>query len=367
MREQKTRFKRTVLGICHGLLLLGLTASAAHAQFVPIINSAVVDYTKKTITLTGTSFGLSPAVNFDAMALTVQTATTTQIVAAFPAASPPSSFTPGTYFLYVKFSNYTVAVFTVDLGAVGPVGPAGPQGPQGPIGPPGGTGSQGPAGAQGPQGSQGPPGPQGPQGTTGATGPTGLAGATGAAGPPGTAGPSNFRLFIGNDTFTVPSGVSLIQIEAVGAGGAGANFGGGGGGSGAYERVALSVVSGSTYTVNVGVGASTVTGGTTLVTDASGTVVACGAAGQPGSGLAPGLGGLLIFFCPANFVLSGPNRIDIAGLVGQPGQPVVPLLGNNYGGFVQLNGSGGAPIMYGAGGGGTAGQNGSNGIVIISW
>src|ERR1700747_2898485 len=100
MREQNSAFKRTALGIFHGLLLVGLMASAAHAQFLPEINSAVVNYTSKTITLTGTKFGLGPMVNFDAMPLNVQTATATQIVAAFPSASPPSNFTPGTYFLF---------------------------------------------------------------------------------------------------------------------------------------------------------------------------------------------------------------------------------------------------------------------------
>jgi hypothetical protein len=51
----------------------------------------------------------------------------------------------------------------------------------------------------------------------------------------------------------------------------------------------------------------------------------------------------------------------------------VPVSANQYGGFVLLglNGSGGAPAMFGAGGGGTGNMTtseaGSNGIVVISW
>jgi hypothetical protein len=138
--------RKFILEVLHSLLVSGLLTSAAQAQSFPLINSATIDYTTKTITIAGTNFGSSPAVTFDAMALTVQTATNTQIVAAFPSASPPSSFTPGTYFLNIRFSNGRIAVFAVALGAVGPPGPQGPQGLTG------ATGATGPPGPQGPPG-----------------------------------------------------------------------------------------------------------------------------------------------------------------------------------------------------------------------
>jgi hypothetical protein len=131
--------------------------SPADADFdsFPIINSAVVDYGNKTITISGANFGLGPVITLGGVTLAVQTATSTQLVANFPAASPPSGFTPGTYFLKVKFNSDDPAFFVVALGAVGPAGPSGPQGP------PGAPGQQGPAGAPGVQGPAGPPGPSG--------------------------------------------------------------------------------------------------------------------------------------------------------------------------------------------------------------
>src|SRR5579864_8440891 len=162
---------------------LSISALAA-TQPSPIINSAVVTYTNNTLTISGSNFGSSPVVILSTMALTVQSSSVTQILAAFPSAAPPSSFAPGSYSLTVNFSNGKSAAFNVTLGAIGPQGPVGATGPSGPIGP---AGSQGPIGPQGPQGATG---PQGPQGLTGATGPQGPTGATGPQGPTGPPGPS---------------------------------------------------------------------------------------------------------------------------------------------------------------------------------
>jgi len=198
-------------------------------------------------------------------------------------------------------------------------------------------------------------------------------------GPPG---PSNFQVFTADGTFTVPSGVNTIQIEAVGAGGPGgpaaplvpggptAIPGGGGGGSGAYQKVVLGVVSGATYAVTVGVSGGLTT---TIVKDQTGRQVACGAGGEAGLLGGPGLPGTRIISCP-DFIFPAPNRLDIDGQIGQSGYvvPVSVLVttaggpGNGYG-QAGLAGNGGTPVMYGAGGGGTAGQNGTNGIVVISW
>ncbi len=198
---------RTV-GLCSALLVFTAVLGAQ----IPLIKSAVVDTVNKKLTLAGSNLGLSPVVTLGSVPLGVQSSTATQIVATFPSASPPSSFTPGDYFLTVSFSNHTISIFEVTLGAAGSPGPTGPQGPLGFQGPPGAQGLTGPAGAPGaagpqgvkgnigatgsigPQGGQGPIGPAGamgaagPAGSTGAIGPAGAVGATGAPGAPGPAG-----------------------------------------------------------------------------------------------------------------------------------------------------------------------------------
>jgi len=168
---------------------------------LPLVDSATVNYTQKTLTITGQNFGSSPTVTLDTLTLPTVSSASGQIVADFPNSQAPSSFTPGTYFLTVAFKNQLPVIFTVDIGANGPQGPTGPQGPVGPQGATGATGTSGPAGPAGPQGVAGPVGPagatgatgaQGPQGLTGATGATGAAGAAGAAGSAGTNGTNGF-------------------------------------------------------------------------------------------------------------------------------------------------------------------------------
>jgi len=115
MRKLNPHFCRCLSLVAAAALL----SFAAHAQS---ITSTTVDYTKNTLTITGTSFGLSPKITLATVTLTAQTATSTQIVAVFPSSSPPSSFVPGIYGLLVKFSNGKAAFF-VELGAIGPQGP----------------------------------------------------------------------------------------------------------------------------------------------------------------------------------------------------------------------------------------------------
>lgn len=100
----------------------------------------------------------------------------------------------------------------------------------------------------------------------------------------------------------------------------------------------------------------------------------CAGGGSGGGGLgAPGLGGTRLVSCP-EFIIPAPNRVDIDGQIGQTGQNLpltvfVSTAGGAGQGFGQLivPGNGGPPVMFGAGAGGTAGQNGSNGYVLISW
>ena len=176
-----------VLRAAAALVLWTGLATMSHADdAVPVITSAVVDYGGKTLTISGRQFGTGPTVTLASVTLTVQGATSTQIVATFPVSQPPSSLAPGDYSLNVVFTNRTLARFVATVGSVGPVGPPGPQGPAGLAG---AQGPQGPAGLQGTQGVAGSPGPKGDTGATGAQGAAGPEGPTGAAGPAGPTGP----------------------------------------------------------------------------------------------------------------------------------------------------------------------------------
>jgi hypothetical protein len=170
------------------LILVGLAAPRAQAAGLPVVISATVDYTHKTVTISGQNFGSSPTVTLDSITFPTMTAASKQIVADFPNTSPPSSFTPGTYFLTVTFRNQFPTIFAVDIGANGPQGLQGATGPAGPQGLQGTQGLTGAAGAVGAMGTPGPVGPAGIAGSTGPTGPQGLTGSTGPIGPQGSAG-----------------------------------------------------------------------------------------------------------------------------------------------------------------------------------
>src|ERR1700722_11441041 len=127
-------------------LALAISNLASAQITLPVIDSATVDYTAKTLTLSGASFGAGPKVSVGAVSLTVSSSSATKIVAAFPAAAPPSGFTPGDYLIPVPFNASLPTAGVLTLGAAGPVGPIGPAGPQGPAGAKGATGATGPAG-----------------------------------------------------------------------------------------------------------------------------------------------------------------------------------------------------------------------------
>jgi hypothetical protein len=175
------------------LVLLGLATPGVQAAGLPIVISATVDYARATLTITGQNFGSHPDVTLDKMNFATVSASASQIVASFPAGSPPSNFTPGTYFLTAQYRNQLPSIFTVDIGAAGPQGPqgaAGPSGPPGPQGVQGLAGAPGTPGAVGPMGSPGPMGPAGLAGAMGAAGSAGAQGPQGPAGSPGASGPA---------------------------------------------------------------------------------------------------------------------------------------------------------------------------------
>src|ERR1017187_2693970 len=188
--------KKALPAICTLLVLV----SASFAAPVPVtINSATINYTAHTITVTGAGFctGWQPLrVFLDNVALALASpCINTSVVARLPVAPQ------GTYNLTVINGSGGTATFDVTYGAVGPQGPQGIQGltgaagvtgPRGPPGPTGATGSQGLPGATGATGAAstvpGPTGPAGSIGLTGAKGATGTQGATGATGSQGTIG-----------------------------------------------------------------------------------------------------------------------------------------------------------------------------------
>lgn len=126
--------------------------------------------------------GVRPRVALGTLALSVVSATATQIDALVP-----GSVAPGSYLLTIDVgrgksddNEGKIDEFWVTIGAVGPQGPAGsagPQGVRGPMGPQGLQGLAGPAGNAGATGATGAPGPSGPQGAIGPAGPSGPGGA----------------------------------------------------------------------------------------------------------------------------------------------------------------------------------------------
>jgi len=168
--------------------LITVASVSAQAAGLPVVISATVNYTNNTLTIGGQNFGSSPTVTLDSMAFPTMSSASNQIVADFPSGTPPSSFTPGTYFLTLQFKNQLPAIFAVAIGANGPMGATGPQGPAGATGATGALGPAGPAGPTGSPGSTGMTGAQGPGGPVGATGPQGPGGPQGPQGVPGTNG-----------------------------------------------------------------------------------------------------------------------------------------------------------------------------------
>jgi hypothetical protein len=173
------------LGVLAMILLMPRQAAAFE---VPIVLSTTVDYNLGTLTISGRNLGRNPVVTLENENFPTVMASDSQIVANFPASTPPSSFKPGTYFLVLQYKGQLPSVFTVDLGSIGAQGPQGVVGPAGAQGLPGSQGAQGPMGAIGAQGPLGPPGPVGPAGAAGVMGPTGAMGAQGPAGSQGTPG-----------------------------------------------------------------------------------------------------------------------------------------------------------------------------------
>lgn len=213
--------------------------------------------------------------------------------------------------------------------------------------------------------------------------------------------------FTANGTFTVPSGITSVTVEVIGAGGRGGSNGGGGGGGGGYASGVYTVTPNVMYVVvvglaNSGTGTSSVTGlGLSATKGANGTTVShptIGGGGAGGTGIGgqtnrtggTGGGGYYTYF--------GGGGGGAAGSIGNGGVGgnTITYLGNCLtpggsgglsGGYPGGAGGKGAGFTdancnvtdsstvgenYGAGGGGGNGNSGpaasgANGFVMFSW
>ncbi len=211
-----------------GLAALALAAlvSVAHAEEQAwTIVSASVSADGKVLAIDGRNFRTPATVKLNDVALVIQSATATHIVATMP--QPP--LVAGTYLLSVAPAQghddrRAAATFDLTIGAVGP------------------------------------PGPKGADGQNGVNGADGAKGDKGDTGPAGPGGVRGFAEFVqpGDYQFIVPPDVTHILVEAWGGSGGGGSAdsvcGGGGGGAGGYVRAAVPVQPGQTLGIHVGGG-----------------------------------------------------------------------------------------------------------------
>lgn len=200
-----------------------------------------------------------------------------------------------------------------------------------------------------------------------------------------------FYSYVSNNSWTVPTGVNEVCIEAWGGGGG--SSAGGGGGSGGYVKAIFSVVAGQTITFTIGLGGGANNGGgTTFVNYGSNVFRAYGGFSNVNSG---GDGG---FIGNGN---GGPELQSVFGMKGEDGQPTrIEYQQKNATTFVKTfyygdggnapfrsgsSGKGGCRIVgesgtgifdnipstrgkFGGGAGASvSGKSASNGMVIIRW
>jgi len=207
-----------------------------------------------------------------------------------------------------------------------------------------------------------------------------------------------------SQSWTFPSGVNSVIIQAWGAGGGGSNGVGaapdgcsGAGGGGGEFRQSVIISSGSNLTINIGNGGSpglsgqstTITGGNSSVIAIGGGGGSCGGAGGSGGsggtgqiGFNGGAGYLGVIFTNASGSGGGggssagtnSNGTDATGAAGA----IAPTGGGNGGARGLVGGSSQSGFTPGGGGGGgsarnypssgsAAGASGANGQVIITY
>ena len=193
-------------------------------------------------------------------------------------------------------------------------------------------------------------------------------------------------------TFTVPAGVTSLQVEAWGGGGKGGkkisgNGAYGGGGGGAYAKKLITVTPGTTYTVSVGIGSINQT--TTAASDSwfdNTTLILAKGGHSVLDNTTSGASGGLFSDCIGDVRFSGGNGANGATNGGGGGSSagtaatgtaatnqngaIAPIGGGNG-----SSGSSGSPTINGSspGGGGGGGKNnddganGGAGKIIITW
>jgi hypothetical protein len=200
--------------------------------------------------------------------------------------------------------------------------------------------------------------------------------------------PNQVVLTSGSSTWTVPSGVTQVQVELVGGGGSGGNGntttpvgGGGGGGAGGYFRLVLNSTLASSLSYSVGAA-----GNNTTVTynGFTYTATAGGAGGNnavsntyPGVG---GSGGVPLYSantaCLSALVVNGGDGSSGGNLVSGTSSVYGGTGGASYFGSGSKGGPAGAAAAnataYGSGGGGGGnstgtGGTGAPGVVIITY
>ena len=277
-----------ILRACALFLALGAFLNAE--PNTPTITSAVPNFATNPprLTITGTEFGAAPAtVQLNSVPVSsIVSQTQTTIVCTFS-----SSLAPGTYLVTVTNNDtgkHATASVAITIGAVGPAGPPGPQGPAGPA-----------------------------------------AGVT-------------FEFAPFNRTFTVPQGVTRIQVEAWGAGGGASDDQLAVGGAGGYARALLSVNPGDTYTVVVGGGGK---GKPAIPGETDDSSAGFGGGGSPAPNSGAGGGG------GATYMMQDSTS-----------HVVIAAGGGGGGGGANGSGGMGGGAGFTIGGGGAAGGGGGGGF-----
>jgi Rieske Fe-S protein len=209
---------------------------------------------------------------------------------------------------------------------------------------------------------------------------------------------SQTQTFSASGSFTVPAGITTIQVEVWGGGGKGgalsSNSGpGGGGGGGAYAKKTVTVVSGSTYTVQVGAGSSSTSAGGDSWFWNNTTVMAKGGNSVPNNTITGATGGSATTSIGTTKFAGGRGANGTANMYGGGGGSSAGILiagtdaTNASGAIAPTNGGNGGNartvdtgvglvgIVPGGGGGGayrttsgsSAGGNGATGRVKITW
>jgi hypothetical protein len=184
--------------------------------------------------------------------------------------------------------------------------------------------------------------------------------------------------FMSNSTFTVPTGVSSLRVDAYGAGGGGggedsdnSSYGGGCGGAGAYAAGVITVSPGEVLTIVVGKGGkggavgnpgtAGSPGGATQIVNSSNVVLFSANGGKGGQGAtstgngAGGAGG-------AAGTFGSIHHAGQSGSLAYPGYGYIPVGFN----IASSNGFG----LFGVGGSSiyqNPGQDGSAGYLLIAW